>query len=120
MRTIWKFEFDIADAVTIMMPRNADVISAAQVQATGARAAIWALVEDTAEKEPRVIRVVGTGHPAPAAVGPSDLIATIVMSGSYTGLVFHVFADPLDRGVMTKELPAQHRAITRTKVLAND
>jgi hypothetical protein len=67
--------------------------------------------------DPRTFYRVRCGEPMPAAVGRGDLIASFTHC---SGEIWHIFAGQYDRGVMTKELPAQHRAITRTKVLAND
>ena len=86
MKTIWKFELDIApgDRICVSMPKGAVVLSAG---VKGHNFMIWAIVDPAAPKVNRNFSVHGTGHPIPAEVEWSAFINTVFM-GTF---VFHVF-----------------------------
>lgn len=84
-RTIWKFEFDITDNLTIDMPSGAVILD---VQNQKGVACIWAIVNPDSVKLPRKINVVGTGHPM-AGRSMGNYIGTVQFYGG--DLVFHVF-----------------------------
>lgn len=84
MRTIWKFEAPVDDALTIAMPLGADVLS---VQVQAGVPCIWARVDPGMPLESRAFCWRGTGHPADV-LGP--FIGTIQMHT----LVFHLFEGP--------------------------
>ena len=86
---IWKFSLQITDRQTVTMPVGANILSV-QDQAGGLQ--LWAIVNPDAEREQRVIEIVGTGNPM-ADVDKEDLarfhIATVQVRGG--ALVWHVF-----------------------------
>ena len=81
MAEVWKFKLGPMDN-TIEMPLGARVLSAAF---QGEDLQIWAAVDPCAENGARMLRVVGTGHPAP------DLDGAFVGTVFWGALVFHVF-----------------------------
>jgi hypothetical protein len=84
MRTIHKYTLDVSNGQRLLMPRNADVLCA-QMQDGLIR--LWAVVDDKADMETRIVDVIGTGWEMPSEVGRSDYIGTI-QAGR---LVWHVF-----------------------------
>ena len=59
MRTIWKFPLEITDVQRISMPVDADVIS---VVNQNNQIVLYAIVDDTAPRENREVRIFGTGN----------------------------------------------------------
>jgi hypothetical protein len=86
MRQIWKFPVEIADDVTIIMPRGAEVLYVGE-QAAGL--AIWALVDPDESLEERMFHIFGTGHSIPSIIEGRDHIATVPMRDGV--FVWHVF-----------------------------
>jgi hypothetical protein len=82
--TIWKFPLQVADRQTVMMPGGAAILTA---QMQSGQLCLWAQVEATQTKTPRVIRIFGTGHGIPDA--DNDYIGTVQMGP----LVWHVFEE---------------------------
>lgn len=64
MRTIWKFELELAVSQQIDMPMGAKIIHAGLQQTSGVHEAIclWAEVDLGNEPTSRTIDIVGTGH----------------------------------------------------------
>lgn len=89
MEVIWKFSLQVTDRQTVTMPVGANILSV-QDQSGGLQ--MWAIVNPDAEREQRVIEIVGTGNPMPD-VDKEDLarfhIATVQVRGG--ALVWHVF-----------------------------
>jgi hypothetical protein len=84
VKTIWKFHVPISDLFTIVMPKGAKLLS---VQYQHREPQLWALVDTTAPRVRRGLRVHGTGHPVEDDIG--EHVATFqMMEGS---LVFHLF-----------------------------
>lgn len=81
---IWKWPLAVTDVQIIRVPKGAQILTA---QAQGGTLNVWALSDTDAETEDRLIRVIGTGNPAPA--NPGKFIATVQLYGG--GLVFHIF-----------------------------
>lgn len=54
---VWKYPLDWA--TTLLMPKGATILT---VQPQGGTPHLWALVDPTAETEPREFIIVGTGH----------------------------------------------------------
>lgn len=59
-RQIWKFQFDLSESLTIMMPKQAQII---KVENQNGFPCIWAIVDTNAPKQERRFMVVWTGHP---------------------------------------------------------
>ena len=87
MKTIHKFPLSSAWGTKVLhMPRGAEILC---VQVQNDWPTLWALVDPSAEKEPRMVCVVGTGEEMPAAMGRSEYVGT-VQEGVF---VWHIFAD---------------------------
>ncbi len=66
MKTIWKYPLALGENL-LDMPRGAELLA---VQMQGGAPMLWALVDvGSAGREQRRLRVVGTGHTLPQAVG---------------------------------------------------
>ncbi len=84
MKTIWKFPLKVEDEQTINMPIGAKILC---VQMQGNVPTLWAVVDETAAKEPKKIYCHGTGH----YINPDATVylGTVQMLGG--GLIFHFF-----------------------------
>jgi len=87
---IFKFIVPVQDSyVVVAMPAGATILS---VQNQGGQPALWALVDETARKEPRTFMWKGTGHDCDELADPLHpwkYRATVQFSGG--ALVFHLF-----------------------------
>lgn len=92
MKTVYKYNFEIADEVCIEMPLGADILC---VQVQNDTPCIWALVDTEQPVQKRWFSVYGTGHPAPNAY-LREYVGTIQMMGGR--LVWHVFHGAGDNG----------------------
>jgi len=81
---IWKWELDVTDMQTVMMPAGAKLLD---VQIQGGTCCVWALCDENNPKIPRHIAIYGTGNPMPAQ--PGEYIATFQLHAG--ALVFHAF-----------------------------
>ena len=61
MRKVYKYTLALQDEQTLMLPKDASILSI-QMQGEGEAPQLWALVEPQKPKAPRKIRVYGTGH----------------------------------------------------------
>ena len=86
MKTIWKYQLDMAHKTTMNMPQDATIL---QFQNQGNRMTFWAIVDTEAETEERVFHVVGTGGPFPYVTGRLVYCGT-VQARSY---VWHIFEE---------------------------
>lgn len=87
MNAIWKFSIDqIADEVELTMPLGAKICTVASVQDT---LCIWAYVNTEAEKERRIFRIFGTGHPIPVDKEVLTYVGTVITLNGV--LVWHIF-----------------------------
>jgi hypothetical protein len=83
MRTIWKFELEIADdPQTVEMPQGAEIV---HVAAQNGVLCFWAIVEPSSPKEPRSFIVHGTGHPI------GNVVRTYRGTALMRPFVWHVF-----------------------------
>ena len=85
MIAVWKFEVPIDDLATIDMPSGARLLT---VAVQGGSPVLYALVDPSAAKVARRLRVAGTGHP----ILPDDAgiyVGTVLLHGG--ALVFHIF-----------------------------
>jgi hypothetical protein len=99
--TIWKYQIDVDDTVTIDMPQGATVLHIAPSSATGLL--LWATVNPDAPTETRTFHVRGTGHP----LGNVGSHLGTVQAGPF---VWHVF----EGGVITPTALADE--LTREEV----
>lgn len=82
VQTIWKYE--LGAATVLMMPKGAEVLSVASQNNTPH---LWAVVDETQEKEERAFLIIGTGHLVPNK--PLKFIGTVLTHDG--ALVLHVF-----------------------------
>ncbi|MCI2145820.1 MAG: hypothetical protein LKK08_06190 [Bacteroidales bacterium] len=86
MKTIYKYKIEVEDMQTIILPKNAQILT---VQMQNGNPYIWALIDnDEEETEAVTIGVYGTGNPIDNNYTLS-YIGTFQMYDSK--LVFHVF-----------------------------
>ena len=91
MLTVWKYEVDLLDEITIHAPKGATFLSCATQRGI---ACLWALVDPSAPDVPYRFRIAGTGHPLlPKDIAP--FLGTVFLYDG--GLVFHVFG-PVTEG----------------------
>jgi len=87
MREIWKFVLPIVPRATaVEMPSGAKILSV-QVQAD--QPTVWALVNPSNAKRPRVIITVMTGQEKRESIENLPFIGTVQLGGG--GFVLHVF-----------------------------
>lgn len=81
---IWKQVLQAMDAQQVMLPEGAEILCAREQYE---EICIWFRCDPSAEKLPRYIAIVGTGHAAPGPEG--RYIGTASLRGGQ--LIFHVF-----------------------------
>ena len=81
--TIWKYELEITDRQTILMPGGAKILAVGDQDGT---LCLWAECDPGNLGLDRVIAIVGTGHPMPGMGRPVH-IGTVLMPP----FVWHVF-----------------------------
>ena len=89
MEVIWKYGLPIVDRQTVTMPIGAEILGV-QEQAGGLQ--LWAIVDPDAEREQRVIEIVGTGNQMVDVIAEGlarHHLATVQTAGGL--LVWHVF-----------------------------
>lgn len=110
--------FNDVGVAEVLLPRGADVFDVRAGLSDG-ELAIYVIEPAVVEHyDRRKFYRARLGDPVPPSVGRGDYIKSITDLDS--GQLWHIFAGQYDRGAMTKELPAQHRAITKASVLVND
>jgi hypothetical protein len=86
---IWKFALQVTDRQKVTMPAGSNILTV-QEQAGGLQ--LWAIVDPDAEREERLIEIVGTGNTM-VDIEKEDLarfhIATVQVHGG--AVVWHVF-----------------------------
>lgn len=85
MLTIWKEEIGIEDTVNLLLPLGAEILSC-QVQHD--TPCIWYKCDSVQSREPRTLRMFGTGHPIPEGLDLKFIDTIQVLGGT---LIFHVF-----------------------------
>ena len=87
IKKVFKYTMQINDRVEVELPEGAEILT---VQCQLDQPQLWALVDPQAQRETRVFRIAGTGHPIEYDMGSEyKYIDTFqMMNGS---LVFHVF-----------------------------
>jgi hypothetical protein len=83
--TIWKFEFYVADRATVLMPKDACILSIDRQSPR--QICIWAICNPDVELEPRHFRIFYTGSPFNPEYTKKDYIG-MVKDGQFT---LHVF-----------------------------
>lgn len=91
-RTIWKYDFQISDIVTLRMPAPAKILPMV-IPGEYGHLTVWAEVFPGQPVEEYVLRVFGTGHDLPAI--PMDYIGT-TQAGQF---VWHVYHDYTKRSI---------------------
>ena len=91
--TIWKFQLDMIDQQTVIMPDSSEILSVGPQDDT---VCLWAKVVSGAAKSGRKIHIFGTGHPLPD-IPSMKFIGTVALFRD--SLIFHVF----DGGYINKE-----------------
>lgn len=86
MKIIYKYPLKTTGIQSIMMPKNANILTA-QVQ--NDIPCLWAVVEPEKELEERHIITYGTGHPFTESNGKHKYIATYQLAGG--GFIGHIF-----------------------------
>jgi len=90
MISIWKYELDVRDSQTLLLPLDAEILSVGLQRGV---ICLWAKVDTEVEgREIHEFRIVGTGHPVPRSE-ESKFLGTVIMDN--VGLVFHVFEDSI-------------------------
>lgn len=89
--TIWKFT--LQPYCILDMPKGAQVLS---VREQGSEICLWAMVDPSAEKEPRRFLGFGTGHDLPE--GDLSFVGTAHLASG--AMVFHVFEAPVPLGAI--------------------
>jgi hypothetical protein len=84
MSMIWKYELQITDEQTILMPGQAKILSAAN---QNGKLCIWAMVDTEQPIAPKYFSVIGTGHPLSEDFPLRKFIDTVII-GQF---VWHVF-----------------------------
>lgn len=93
MRTIWKYNLDISEALPVMMPTGAKLLHAGMQDE---RLCVWAQVNPEKSMVKRLLSVHGTGHdikPLDRGDGNGRVYPTYVCTFMMHGgmLVFHLF-----------------------------
>ena len=83
--SIWKFQFKVDDRVTIDMPAGAKIL---HVELQNGVPCLWALVDTSAEPEPRKFLIFGTGHPISGAIAVTAAHVATFQQGPF---VWHMF-----------------------------
>lgn len=97
MKRIFKYPFMVDDEVTILMPKDARILSAYS-QGGDYFLCVWALVNPDNEVVSRLLHIRGTGHPADGLDEKPFLGTVHLFDGN---LVYHVF----DGGEIAQEAP---------------
>jgi hypothetical protein len=113
--SVYNIWFSDEGLATITLPKDADVIFARDCSIANGCEIHVIEHADEVRMDPRKFHLVRPNEPMPTCVGSGDRVSSFVHC---SGEVWHIFAGQYDRGVMTKEMPAQHRAIT--KLQTND
>lgn len=85
--TIHKYVLPLDDEVQVQMPEGAKIVKVADQHSNG-ELQIWAVVDPSAEKEPRTFHVVGTGNPMPETGYVKHVDTVLSLNGAF---VWHVF-----------------------------
>ena len=83
---IWKYEIQGAARQTVMMPKDAEILTA---QMQGSRICLWAMVDPEAPKKRREIEVLGTANLLASEV--RMYIGTVQVQSNTTPFVLHIF-----------------------------
>ena len=81
-RTIWKYRLDMMDTQNVLIPKEAELLSA---QMQGDDLMLWALVNPDEPKRVRTIEIIGTGNPC------ANVKRKHISTAQMGALVWHVF-----------------------------
>lgn len=94
--TIWKFMLPFASEPIIQMPAEAAVLHAGM---QGGHICLWAMVNQSADVEPRRFLIVGTGGELPTE-GMWSYVGTVQQGGhDEPQLVWHIFEPVIEQAV---------------------
>lgn len=90
MKTIYKYIVGVADSQVVEMPKGAKILDIQLTNEFPTQLSIWAIVDTDREREPRIFKMIGTGHRMDDTKESEhlDYISTIQC---FNGLVVHVF-----------------------------
>jgi hypothetical protein len=97
------------------LPKGSDVIDVSALSDGSIALHVIEPIE-VERMDPREFYLARSSEPVPVSVGKGDYVGWVYQDGHFT----YIFAGQYDRGIMAKEMPAKHRAITKQAVLAND
>jgi len=80
---IWKYELEVTDVQSVIMPRGAEVLS---VQNQGGSICLWVIVDPKEENVWREFEIIGTGNPM-----EPDIRRSFIGTVQVDRLVWHVF-----------------------------
>lgn len=87
MKTIYKYQLETNDTVTIAMPYGSETLT---VQTQHGNVFIWAIIDDEEQvKFWKTFKIFGTGHKLPENISDLKYVGTYQLYGG--NLVFHVF-----------------------------
>lgn len=89
MRTIWKYEVEIADKIVLDLRVPHRVIHVGKQNPDPHTITFWVLEDTEAPQRPRLFHIVGTGHEVPEPLTADDHVGTVI--DIPFGLVWHVF-----------------------------
>ena len=87
LKEIWEFHLDICDEQTILIPKNAKILS---VQAQNDNLCLWVLCDPLASKIERIFYIYGTGNP----IQNYPLGKFINTAQTKDGMSWHIFEKP--------------------------
>lgn len=90
---VWKYELAVTDRQELEVPKGARFL---HVDTQRGTPCLWAIVDPQAEKEPRYIRIAGTGHDVTKEECMEYLGTFMIVGGNFVGHVFE--ADPVFAG----------------------
>lgn len=86
MRTVYKYTLDLANRVSIELPKGAEIL---HFNNQNENPTIWCLVEPNEKTEERKFRLTGTGHP----IEENNLKYIDTAYFKDGALVFHLFEE---------------------------
>jgi len=85
MKTVWKYELQIQDQQSVLLPAGAEVLTVAVQNGVPC---LWATVDPSRGTKVAVVQMRGTGHPMDFE-GDAEYVGTLFLHDGK--LVFHVW-----------------------------
>jgi len=89
MQVVFKYPIEITDTFSLMLPKNAQLLS---VQFQHDTLCLWVLVNRSQPEEERRFRLAGTGHPILQSEEQLKFIGTCQLSASFVVHLFEIVA----------------------------